>query len=73
MAQLEGINIQRTQRQHSSVVVVIPTAVKRALGIKAGDYVIFSSHPMTGVVEFMKFRREAQNHAGDNSNTDRED
>jgi len=73
MAQLEGLHIQRTQRQHSSVVVVIPIAVRRTLGIKAGDYVIFTGHPGTGVVELVKFRKEAQNHAGDNSNPDRED
>ncbi len=54
-AKLEGIHIQRAQRQHSSVIVVIPTLVRRALGIIAGDYVVFASHPGSGVVELSKF------------------
>ncbi|MBA7612284.1 hypothetical protein ES703_19520 [subsurface metagenome] len=72
MAMLEGINIQRAQRQHSSVVVVIPILVRRALGIKAGDYVVFTSHPGTGVVEMSKFVSGDKNHEKNRGNSDRE-
>lgn len=72
MELLEGINIQRTQRQHSSVVVVIPVAVRRCLGINAGDYVIFASHPGSGVVVFKKFESKEIKHGGNQTNPDRE-
>lgn len=60
MPKVDGVNIQRVQRQHSSAVVVIPIAVRRALEIEIGDYIIFSSHSGTGVVEFSKFKQEGK-------------
>lgn len=71
MAVLEGINIQRTQKQHSSVVVVIPIAVRRCLGIHSGDFVIFTSHPGTGVVEFKRFEPKEASLGRNKVNTDR--
>lgn len=71
-AQLEGIHIQRVQRQHSSAVVVIPILVRRSLGIKAGDYVVFTSHSSTGTVEMSKFVPGDKNHGKDSGDTDRE-
>lgn len=34
--------VKRIYRQHNSVVVVVPVAVREALGLKKGDYVSFS-------------------------------
>lgn len=55
MAKVEGTNIQRAQRQHSSVVVVIPKIIRRALDIKPGDYVVFTSYRSSAAVELSKF------------------
>lgn len=55
MPKLDGIHIQKAQKQHSSVVVVIPILVRRALGIKAGDHIVFTSHSNNHVVEMSKF------------------
>jgi len=71
MPVLEGINITRTQRQHSSVVTVIPIAVRHALGIKAGDFVVFTSHPRTGVVELHKFDPKEVSRGRDKTDSDR--
>ncbi len=73
MPSLEGINVKRTQRQHSSIIVVIPKVVRVALGIKAGDYVVFSSHPGDNAVEFTKFVPKGKNHGRDKANSSRED
>jgi len=64
-AKLEGIHIQRAQRQHSSVVVVIPKAVRAALDLAAGDYLVFTSHPNTGVAEMSKFVPGGKNRGRD--------
>jgi len=72
-AKLEGIHIQRAQRQHSSVVVVIPKLVRTALDLKAGDYVVFSSHPNTGVAELSKFIPGDKNHGRDTGRSNRKD
>ncbi|MBA7674186.1 hypothetical protein ES703_82393 [subsurface metagenome] len=58
MPKIEGIHIRRVRRQHSSVVVVIPVLVRRALGIKAGDYVIFNGHKGDNIVELMKWEKK---------------
>lgn len=71
MAQLEGIHIQRTQKQHSSVVVVIPIAVRKALGIVKGDFIIFASHRNNGVVEISKFHPKEVSIDGNKINPDR--
>lgn len=34
--------IKRVHRQHNSLAMVVPIAVRRLLGIKAGDYVYYS-------------------------------
>lgn len=34
--------IKRVHRQHNSLAMVVPIAVRRVLDIKAGDYVFFS-------------------------------
>ncbi len=73
MPRLEFISVRRTQRQHSSINVVIPKAVRVALGIKAGDYVVFSSHPGTGTVEFTKFVPKGKNHGRDSRDSGRKD
>lgn len=70
MAKIDGINIQRIQRQHSSLLVVIPIAVRRVLGLRVKDYIVFHSHPGTNVVEFSKFEPGDKNHgkgSGDSS------
>ncbi|MBA7563123.1 hypothetical protein ES708_04776 [subsurface metagenome] len=73
MPRLEFVNVRRTQRQHSSINVVIPKAVRVALGIKAGDYVVFSSHPGTNAVEFTKFIPKGKKHGRDSRDSGRKD
>ncbi|MBA7557901.1 hypothetical protein ES705_50681 [subsurface metagenome] len=43
---------------HSSVIVVIPYLVRRALGIKAGDYIVFNGHKGHNIVELMKWDKK---------------
>lgn len=71
MSRADGIHIKRVQRQHSSVVVGLPAALRFALGIKAGDYVVFSQHQGTGVVEMTKFCKEVHAHGRDTAGADR--
>ena len=73
MPKLDGVHIQRVQKQHSSTIVVIPVLVRRALGIQAGDYVVFVSHSDTGVVELTKFIPGDKQNARDNTDPDRKD
>ncbi|MBA7665262.1 hypothetical protein ES703_73332 [subsurface metagenome] len=72
MPRLEGMHIHRTQRQHSSVVVTIPKAVRDVLDLKAGDYVVFTSHPGTNVTELRKFSSEVHTHGRNYSSPGRE-
>lgn len=62
MSKLDGIHIQRVQKQHSSAVVVIPKLVRIALDIKAGDYLVFACHSVNNVVEISKFQKEVTKH-----------
>lgn len=55
MPKLDGVHIQRVQKQHNSTIVVIPKLVRQALDIQAGDYVVFGSHTGENIVEFMKY------------------
>ncbi len=71
MARLDGIHIQRVQKQHSSAVVVIPKLVSKALDIKPGDYVIFTSHSGNNVVEISKFSKEVNQRGKNKVNPDR--
>lgn len=73
MATLEGINIQKVHKQHSSLVVIVPKAVRKALSITAGSYVIFCSHPGTNIVEFSKFVSGDRKNGRDSRDSDRKD
>ncbi|MBA7681719.1 hypothetical protein ES703_90059 [subsurface metagenome] len=59
----DGIDIKKVQKQHSSAIVVIPLAVRFALDIHAGDYLVFASHQGTRVVEMTKLNTEEYAHA----------
>lgn len=65
MAKVDGITIARVRRQHSSLLVVIPLVVRRALGLHAKDYIVFSSHPGDNTVEFTKFEQRGSDDAKD--------
>jgi len=71
MPTLEGVHIQRVQKQHSSTIVVIPKLVRRALDIQAGDYLIFRSHPGENIVELVKFIPGEKQNGRDTANPDR--
>ena len=47
--------IARVQKQHSSCIVVIPKAVRTALGIGRGDIVLFELYIGRRKVDFSKF------------------
>ncbi|MBA7700044.1 hypothetical protein ES703_108750 [subsurface metagenome] len=71
MAQLEGICIRRVHRQHTSAVIVLPYEVRRAMKIKVGDYLIFSSHKANGVVELHRFEPGGKQNGGASRNSSR--
>lgn len=49
--------VARVQKQHSSLTVVIPRAIRQRLGINRGDIAIFDLCSETGEVLFSKFRQ----------------
>lgn len=73
MSQLEGIHIQKVHKQHTTLVVTVPIAVRKALDITAGSHVIFASHPGTKVVEFSKFELKGTRHDRGKGSSDRKD
>ena len=47
-------------RQHNSLVVVIPVLIRRKLGIKKGDYLLFEWSEKSKKVEIDRFRGNAK-------------
>ena len=58
-------NVNKTYAQGGSIVVVIPTPVKSALMLDAGDYVVFKVDRDTGKIEISKFEVKGDHNAED--------
>jgi len=69
--QVDGVIIQRVRAQHGSLLVVVPIAIRRALELKVGDYLVFNGHSDQGVVELSKFKRRGDTHARLTRNSNR--
>lgn len=50
--------IAKVFKQHSSMVIVIPGVVCIALGVKAGQHVVFTWSMKNGEFQFSKFKPE---------------
>jgi len=63
-------DIKRVYRQHASLVVVVPMYLRRAWGLKAGDYLIFEKPRAGHTVLLRKFEgkksrgRKRKGHSG---------
>ena len=69
----ENYFIAKVYKQHSSLVIAVPQAVCIALGLKRGDYMVFTWQQTEGKFKFSKFRPEGAKDVGDSRNPDRED
>ncbi len=58
-------NVNKTYAQGGSIVVVIPTPVRSALMLDAGDYVVFEVDRDTGKIEVSKFETKGAENAED--------
>jgi len=52
--------IAKVYRQHRSLVIAVPKAVCIALGLKAGQHMVFTWHQSEGKFKFGKFRPEGE-------------
>ena len=57
--------IKRVFRQHGSLVVTLPIAVKKNLSIERGDYVVFEVNHGRKSVKFYRWRRGVPKHRSD--------
>ncbi|MBA7619116.1 hypothetical protein ES703_26449 [subsurface metagenome] len=51
---------KRVFRQHNSLVVTLPILIRRKLGIKKGDYLLFEWSDKSKKVEIDRFRGNAK-------------
>lgn len=65
--------IKRVFRQHTSLVTVVPLAVRKLLGIKQGDYVFFTWSRGRKCVRFGKVELRKGRSNGDKRYTNRSD
>lgn len=65
--------LTHAHRQHNSIVTTIPKAVCVALGIEAGDIVMFEIYSGKGHAKFKLQLKGAQSYARITERTDRED
>jgi len=52
---------KRIFKQHNSLVVVLPVLIRRKLGIKRGDYLLFEWSDKSKTVRIDRFRGNAKN------------
>lgn len=71
MSELDGVHVVRAQKQHSSVVVVIPKNIRIALGLKVRDLVVFDLHRGNPPQVYLSKFKGDKNHAKAKANSDR--
>lgn len=65
--------IAKVYRQHNSLVITVPKPVCIALGLKAGQHMVFTWQQSEGKFKFSKFGSEGAKADGDRTNTVVED
>ena len=65
--------VTKAQRQHGTTVTSVPLAVKQALGLKQGDYLMWQVDIGSTFVQLSKVVTGGKNHGTDSRNTHRED
>lgn len=64
----ESYFIAKVYRQHNSLVIAVPKTVCIALGLKAGQHMVFTWKQSEGKFEFEKFKPEGAHDDGDSRN-----
>jgi hypothetical protein len=70
MANDNPVFISRVQKQHHSLVIVIPMTIRQLIEISAGDYAVFSIDPKSNDIQFSKFISKGKADGPDNTNPD---
>lgn len=65
--------IAKVYRQHNSLVIAVPRPVCIALGLKAGQHMVFTWLQSEGKFKFAKFIPEGAKDVGDSRDTDIKD
>jgi len=65
--------IAKVYRQHRSLVIAVPKPVCIALGLTAGQYIVFTWQQSEGKFKFSKFVPEGAIDARDNGSSDKGD
>lgn len=65
--------IAKVYRQHNSLVIAVPKPVCIALGLKAGQHMVFTWQQSEGKFNFKKFKPEGAKDVADSRDTDRKD
>jgi len=73
IAVASGVFIKKIFKQHHSLVMVIPPAIARGLGVKRGDYVVLRPFADPLCVELFKWARESESKNADCGRGDIED
>ncbi len=60
--------IAKVHRQHNSLVITVPKPVCIALGLKAGQHMVFTWQQSEGKFKFSKFKPEGAHDDGDSRN-----